>query len=129
LPGGTPDAAKHAGEGARARIALAERARGLLFEVADDGHGFDPAVVRASIGLQNMTDRIGALGGDLTIRSAPGSGTNPREHLAGDLRSGRTASARVTIRFSASTEDRHGRPGHIQPCVAMSHLSDAALRF
>ncbi len=69
------NAAKHAGEGARARIALAERARGLVFEVADDGQGFDTKVVRASVGLQNMTDRIGALGGKLTIRSAPGSGT------------------------------------------------------
>ncbi len=69
------NAAKHAGEGARARIGLAEHGRSLVFEVADDGHGFDMAVVGGSAGVQNMTDRIGALGGELTIHAAPGSGT------------------------------------------------------
>jgi len=69
------NAAKHAGEGAKAKIELAERGRSLLFEVADDGQGYDTAVARGSVGVQNMTDRIGALGGKLTIRSAAGSGT------------------------------------------------------
>jgi signal transduction histidine kinase len=69
------NAAKHAGEGARATVALAERHEALRFEVADDGAGFDPTVATASSGLQNMTDRIGALGGEVALRSAPGEGT------------------------------------------------------
>lgn len=69
------NAAKHAGAGAQVRIDLVERARSLVFEVTDDGQGYDTTVPRASVGVQNMTDRIGALGGELTIRSAPGSGT------------------------------------------------------
>jgi len=69
------NAAKHAGAGAKVRIDLARRARSLVFCVADDGQGYDTAVARASVGVQNMTDRIGALGGELTIQSAPGSGT------------------------------------------------------
>jgi len=80
------NAAKHAGPGAKVTIDLAERDRSLIFEVADNGQGYEPASRLASVGLQSMADRIGALGGELTIRSAPGSGTiDLREHLAGRL--------------------------------------------
>jgi len=51
-------------------------ADGLLhFDVADDGAGFDTTVTRYGTGLQGMTDRLGALGGGLTVTSAPGKGT------------------------------------------------------
>jgi signal transduction histidine kinase len=51
-------------------------ANGLLrFDVADDGTGFDTTVTSYGTGLQGMTDRLGALGGGLTVRSAPGKGT------------------------------------------------------
>jgi len=69
------NAAKHAGAGAKVRIDLVERARSLVFEVADDGRGYDTAAGIGGVGVQNMTDRIGALGGELTIESTPGSGT------------------------------------------------------
>jgi signal transduction histidine kinase len=48
---------------------------GLRFEVSDDGHGFDSALVRRGAGLTNMTDRIDALGGSLELASTPGGGT------------------------------------------------------
>jgi signal transduction histidine kinase len=69
------NAAKHGGDGARATITLAERDNALAFTVSDDGPGFDTASQNGSAGLQNMTDRIGALGGTLRIESAPGNGT------------------------------------------------------
>jgi signal transduction histidine kinase len=69
------NAAKHAGDGARATVALGERNGELIFHVADTGAGFDPATAAASAGLQNMSDRIGALGGELSLRSEPGTGT------------------------------------------------------
>ncbi len=69
------NAAKHAGQGATVKIDLAEQGRCLVFEVTDDGQGYDTTVARASMGVQNMTDRMGSLGGTLTTRSAPGSGT------------------------------------------------------
>jgi signal transduction histidine kinase len=47
----------------------------LAFKVEDDGKGFDPATVVRSSGLQNMRDRLEALGGALVITSAPGRGT------------------------------------------------------
>ena len=46
----------------------------LRFSVADDGVGFDPERTRQGAGLANMTDRIGAVGGELEVRSAPGGG-------------------------------------------------------
>jgi signal transduction histidine kinase len=47
----------------------------LTFRVEDDGKGFDPATVTRGSGLQNMRDRLEALGGSLEVRSAPGQGT------------------------------------------------------
>ena len=69
------NAAKHAGEHARATLMLHHRDGTLLFEIADSGRGFDAPTTDSGVGLQNMTDRIGALGGTLTIHSAPGHGT------------------------------------------------------
>jgi signal transduction histidine kinase len=57
------NAAKHAGEDARATVSVAERSRSLRFEIADDGRGFDAARADFSSGVQNMVDRLGALGG------------------------------------------------------------------
>ncbi|MGH2685086.1 MAG: ATP-binding protein [Actinomycetota bacterium] len=47
----------------------------LVFEVRDDGKGFDPALTPQGSGLTNMRDRLEALGGSIAIRSAPGQGT------------------------------------------------------
>jgi signal transduction histidine kinase len=69
------NAAKHAGSDARAEISIKHSDDMLTFEVSDDGQGFDTSTASASSGVQNMTDRIGALGGTLLIKSAPGTGT------------------------------------------------------
>jgi signal transduction histidine kinase len=47
----------------------------LRFVVEDDGRGFDPDTVNRGAGLQNMEDRVEALGGRLSISSSPGDGT------------------------------------------------------
>jgi NarL family two-component system sensor histidine kinase LiaS len=45
-------------------------------EIVDDGIGFDAANPRVGgLGLQNMHDRAGLLGGELTILSAPKMGS------------------------------------------------------
>jgi signal transduction histidine kinase len=68
------NAAKHA-PGATVTITLEAMAGELRFEVSDTGPGFDPARTPAGAGLSNMADRIGALGGEVAWRSAPGQGT------------------------------------------------------
>lgn len=47
----------------------------LAFKVFDNGDGFDPTTRTTGRGLTNMTDRLDALGGTLTVESAPGAGT------------------------------------------------------
>jgi len=54
---------------------LAEADGELQFAVEDDGEGFDPDATSRGSGLQNMADRVEALGGMLEIDSAPGKGT------------------------------------------------------
>jgi signal transduction histidine kinase len=46
-----------------------------VFEVVDDGRGFDPRTTPRGSGLQNMSDRLEALGGSVEVRSAVGRGT------------------------------------------------------
>jgi signal transduction histidine kinase len=69
------NAAKHAGDGAKVSVRLSQADGQVQFEVGDDGRGYDAAAVGPSAGLQNMADRIGALGGELQIESTPGGGT------------------------------------------------------
>ena len=70
------NAGKHAGEGASLTVRVWQDADALGFEVADDGAGFDPAQRSTpGAGFVNMDDRVGAIGGSLTVRSAPGEGT------------------------------------------------------
>jgi signal transduction histidine kinase len=69
------NAMKHAGHPQNLWVECCWRDGWLEVRVADDGDGFDPAVVLEGMGLNNMRDRIHALGGELTIQSAPGQGT------------------------------------------------------
>ena len=66
--------AKYA-KASRATVRLGQAYDSLTFEVIDDGLGFDPETASRGTGLQGIADRLAALGGDLTIRSAPGEGT------------------------------------------------------
>jgi signal transduction histidine kinase len=58
-----------------AKVQLATEDGHLTFAVSDDGAGFDQATVKLGSGLQNMTDRLEALGGSVELSSAPGRGT------------------------------------------------------
>lgn len=57
------------------RISLSDRSGELAFEVSDSGPGFDAASVERGSGLDNMKDRLGALGGGVTVDSSPGHRT------------------------------------------------------
>jgi signal transduction histidine kinase len=65
---------KYAGA-SRAVVRLGQADGRLSLAVSDDGVGFDPASAASGAGLQNMSDRVEALGGVLSIVSAPGRGT------------------------------------------------------
>jgi signal transduction histidine kinase len=78
------NAAKHAGPDARVALRLRADDGALLFEVSDDGPGFDTGGRGRGTGLAGMEDRIGAVGGTLAIRSAPGAGTRVRGRIPRD---------------------------------------------
>jgi signal transduction histidine kinase len=67
--------AKHAGDDAEAFLRLSRDRRAVRFAVSDNGVGFVRRPAHQGAGLTNMADRIGAVGGTLSIRSAPGEGT------------------------------------------------------
>lgn len=69
------NAAKYAGAGASARVRIWQDADGLLFEVSDDGAGFQFDGRGEGAGLTNMRDRLGAVGGTLRVESAGSHGT------------------------------------------------------
>lgn len=62
----------------RATVHIADRDAGLSIVVADDGQGFAPdaeLVSSAGFGLTSVQKRIGLFGGDVSVSSAPGAGT------------------------------------------------------
>jgi signal transduction histidine kinase len=69
------NALKHAGRDAHVSIRLYTDTDRLHVEVHDDGPGFEVAGAHDGIGLQNMRDRLGAVGGRIEISSHPGQGT------------------------------------------------------
>jgi len=66
------NAAKYAGAEASASVRIREEAGGLLFEVSDDGPGFETGRLTDGAGLTNMRDRLGAVGGTLRVESGGG---------------------------------------------------------
>jgi signal transduction histidine kinase len=68
------NATKHGGRDVHVSVVLAEEDEHLTFRVVDDGPGFRAGDAHG-LGLLNMEDRLGALGGRLTITTAPGRGT------------------------------------------------------
>jgi signal transduction histidine kinase len=71
---GLQNALKHA-DPTQTIVRLAATNGRLMFEIADDGRGFDPEASARGTGLQGMADRLDAIGGTLEVRSAPGAGT------------------------------------------------------
>jgi signal transduction histidine kinase len=56
-------------------VRLRHRGDGVSLEIADDGIGFDLALVSEGFGLRGMRTRVAEIGGKLTVRSAHGDGT------------------------------------------------------
>jgi signal transduction histidine kinase len=68
------NAAKYAGA-VPVSVDLADAGGALDFTVSDSGAGFDPTRAEIGSGIANMRERIAAVGGTLTIDSAPAHGT------------------------------------------------------
>ena len=69
------NAVRHA-EARQVLLALEfDGADGLVLRVRDDGRGFDRRAPSSGLGLRGMEERATAIGGDLSVTSRPGEGT------------------------------------------------------
>lgn len=95
---------EHAGA-SRAALTLTHLGDQVVLDIADDGRGFDPRTTAPEgdrgHGLPAVRARVRALGGTLTIESAPGEGT--------------VVSAAIPLPPSPSTPDTTGTPGTTEP--------------
>jgi len=89
---------------APARVELASDDGRLVFSVTDQGPGFDQATTAPGSGLQNIADRLAAMGGGLDVRSKPGAGT--------------TVSGRLPMRGSDAV-DREGASQSLERASAV----------
>lgn len=77
---------KHAGA-TEVEIHLSDDGEALHCEIADDGRGFDTEAVRdrpgaaLHAGLDTMTERVRAVGGETTVDAVPGRGTRVRVRI------------------------------------------------
>jgi PAS domain S-box-containing protein len=55
-------------------VVLKEDETGTILEIKDDGIGFDPAKKHKGIGLNNISSRVKAFNGHMSIHSSPGNG-------------------------------------------------------
>lgn len=69
------NAAKYAAD-SEVTVLLASRTHGVILEIRDNGPGYDPHGPLDKNGIDNMGDRMAAVGGTLTITSSPGNGTS-----------------------------------------------------
>jgi signal transduction histidine kinase len=69
------NATKHAGRGAKVAVTLEKTDGNVIFTIADNGAGFDTRADGDGLGITNMRDRVGAVGGELEITSQPPNGT------------------------------------------------------
>ena len=80
------NAGKYAGAGATLAVHVSGNDSTLCFQLVDDGVGFDTATTAFGHGFINMQDRLGAIGGELQVESAPGKGTSVRATIPSALR-------------------------------------------
>lgn len=93
------NAVKH-GNAKRAAVEVVEDEQAVHVSVRDDGNGFDPTAATDGFGLLGMRERVELLGGQLTIKSDPGMGTQVRVSVPPD-RSGQELPAASRLRLKA----------------------------
>jgi len=87
-------------------VTLRRTAKGIVFEVADDGLGMNPArpreaLERGHVGLASIAMRVESLGGSFQLTSSPGEGTRVRSVIpveAPDARASSEPAARRATR-------------------------------
>jgi signal transduction histidine kinase len=66
---------KHAGDARNVVVRIDGASPELRFSVSDDGAGTGNGALQEGAGITNMHDRLGSVGGDVSVTSTPGVGT------------------------------------------------------
>jgi len=69
------NAVKYSHPGGEIRVGWLQHDDVVRFSVSDDGIGFRKRTTSYGMGLQNIADRLAALGGTFELRTSPGEGT------------------------------------------------------
>jgi len=101
------NAVKHA-HASRVAISVRDQAGQLSFTVADDGQGADPGSAHRGSGIQNMMDRMAALGGTLELSAGPDGGTTVTGRLP--AAAGRAAAVSAPAATPGPAAPAAGRP-------------------
>ena len=91
--------ARHA-HASRISVVLERVGQDLILLISDDGAGFDTKALRvrgATLGLRSMEERVQAMGGSITIDSAPDLGTAICARIPIPYPQGRTLSAALAM--------------------------------
>ncbi len=112
------NAFKHAGPDAHVSIRLYTEADQLHLDVRDNRPGFEVTAARDGVGLQNMSDRLGAVGGRVDVISEPGKDTLVVASVP--VSTPPDNPPRATANHHASVSPR------LSPSVTTLHLSSAA---
>jgi two-component system, NarL family, sensor histidine kinase DevS len=83
---------KHA-DASRVRLEVGEADGWLKVSVEDDGSGFDTRKLSVGFGLVGMQDRVGLVGGRVSIDSTPGAGTTVRAEIPARRSEGEAAAS------------------------------------
>ncbi len=62
-------------QGKNIQVTVIYQKNHLVFDVCDDGIGFDPAQAIHGNGMRNIQQRVQEIGGSISMQSAPGNGT------------------------------------------------------
>lgn len=71
---------KYAGA-SKVELNIAMTGKQVTIAIKDNGKGFDPAKVKAGIGLKNISSRLQLFSGDVHINSSPGNGCELKAHF------------------------------------------------
>jgi signal transduction histidine kinase len=103
------NAVKHAGNDASITLSVRVEGTSLTFDVIDSGMGFEMGHSAAGQGFDNMSDRLGAYGGELIVESSPGHGTSVR----GRVPIGQTPTPEPSTTSAASESSAASEPADV----------------
>ena len=123
---GVQNSLRHGGDGAVITVDLERDGTDAVVRITDDGAGFDISSARAGLGMVNMRDRAGAVGGRVEFVSHPGDGTTVtvRVPLSGPAADGTHRQRTVGLLLDVAERNRAAAARHRQAAAFWAARGD-----